>query len=129
MNVYLKYLLLWFPMLLLAVVNGTLRELVYKKYTGELLAHQLSTVSLILLFGIYIYTVTGKAQLPSSKAALGVGLLWLILTLLFEFGFGRFRGNSWEKLLYDYHIWEGRIWILIPCWVFIAPFIFYKWRN
>jgi len=40
-----KYLLSWLPMVLIAVINGTARDLWYKKYVGELKAHQISTIT------------------------------------------------------------------------------------
>lgn len=129
MPVNLKYFLLWLPMLLLAILNGAAREFIYKGYTGELAAHQLSTISLLILFAFYIRFVVQKFPPGSVARAWMLGFFWLCLTLLFEFGFGRYRGNSWEKLLNDYDILNGRIWILIPVWVLIAPFIFSRTRN
>ncbi|HNF43678.1 MAG TPA: hypothetical protein PLT49_08420 [Ferruginibacter sp.] len=129
MPIFLKYFLAWFPMLLLAIGNGALREFVFRKYMGELPAHQLSTFSLLLLFTIYIRFVIHWIPPVSARQALLIGLFWLALTLLFEFGFGRYRGNSWEKLLADYNILEGRLWLLIPAWVATAPWIFTKYFN
>lgn len=126
---FLKYFLAWFPMLLLAIANGALREFVFKKYMGEPAAHQLSTFSLLLLFAIYIGFIMKRVPPVSAKQAILIGLFWLLLTLLFEFGFGRYRGSSWEKLLADYNLLKGRLWILIPLWVAIAPYIFFKLRN
>ncbi len=122
----LKYFLAWFPMLLLAILNGTARDLWYKKYLGDLAAHQLSTVTLIILFGIYIKIIINNYAPASSTQAIYIGLLWLALTLAFEFGFGRMRGNSWPVLLEDYNILKGRVWIFIPLWVAIAPYVFYR---
>lgn len=129
MHPFLKYLLAWFPMLLLAIGNGALREFVFKKYVGELTAHQLSTFSLLILFTIYIGLVIKFIPPASTKQALLVGSFWLLLTLLFEFGFGRYRGSSWSTLLEDYNLLKGRLWILIPLWVAIAPYVFFKLRN
>lgn len=129
MSVFVKYLLLWFPMLMIAVLNGTLREFVFKKFTGELAAHQLSTVTLLLFFAAYIWFVSTRIPLDSSVNALLIGLMWVTLTLIFEFGFGRYRGNSWETLLHDYNLVKGRLWVFIPIWVAIAPYLFYKLRN
>lgn len=125
----IKYLLAWFPMLLIAIANGFLRDVVYKQYTGDLAAHQLSTVSLIVFFGIYIRYIVNLFPPASGIQAVLAGLLWLILTLAFEFGFGRYRGNSWAKLLEDYNLFKGRVWIFIPLWVAIAPYIFYIFRK
>jgi hypothetical protein len=122
----LKYFLAWFPMLLLAVANGTLRDFGYSKYTGALLAHQISTATLIILFAGYIRYIVQKFPPSSQSHALLIGLLWLVLTLCFEFGFGWFRGNSWAKLLEDYNLLRGRVWIFIPIWILIAPYLFYR---
>ncbi len=124
-----KYFLFWFPMLLLAIINGTARDLWYKKYIGELAGHQLSTITLMILFGIYIYIIITKYPPVSGGQALLIGLLWLVLTLAFEFGFGRYRGKAWSVLLEDYNILRGRLWVLILVWISIAPYIFYRARH
>lgn len=122
----LKYFLLWFPMVILAIINGTARDLWYKKYSTELLAHQISTVSLLLFLGIYIALVIKKYRPQSEAESLRIGLLWLVLTLGFEFGFGLYRGNSWTQLLEAYNITKGHLWLLIPVWLVLAPYLFFK---
>ena len=124
-----KYVLLWFPMLLIAIANGALRDLWYKKYTGDLTAHQISTFTLLLFFGLFMVLVFQKFPPSSSMQALLIGMVWLVMTLLFEFGFGRWRGNSWEKLLEDYNLVKGRLWVLIPIFVLIAPYLFYRFKH
>jgi hypothetical protein len=122
----IRYFILWIPMLLIAIANGALRDLVYKKHTSELAAHQISTVTLLIFFGFYIHYIIRRFPPGSDSKALLVGFIWLVLTLGFEFGFGRWRGNSWSKLLADYNLFDGRIWILIPIFIAIAPYLFYK---
>jgi hypothetical protein len=113
-------------MLLIAVLNGAARDLWYKKHVGELLGHQISTVLLIICFGFYISFVVNKLSPDSGRHAIYIGLLWLLLTLIFEFGFGLIRGYSWTKLLGEYNILKGRIWILVPIWTTIAPYVFLR---
>ena len=113
-------------MLVLAFINGTARDLGYKKYVSELTAHQISTFTLIILFAFYIGFVINRFPPVSSKQAVYVGLFWLILTLSFEFGFGLMRGNPLSKLLEDYNLLKGRLWILIPIWITVAPYLFYR---
>ena len=124
-----KYFLFWLPMLLLAIVNGILRDLGYSRYTEALLAHQVSTITLIIFFAFYIQYTIRKFPPSSPSEALLIGFFWLVLTLCFEFGFGLFRGNSWAKLLEDYNLLAGRIWIFIPIWILIAPYLFYRLNN
>ncbi|RPH38005.1 hypothetical protein EHM92_01210 [bacterium] len=124
------YFWLWFPMLLLAVLNGAAREVLYKASLGDLRAHQLSTVTLLILFSIYIWLVIRFWTPESSQQALLVGLLWLVLTLAFEFGFGSFvGGRSWAELVEEYNLLVGRVWIFIPVWVAIGPYIFYRLQE
>lgn len=122
----IKYLLCWFPMVLLAILNGAARDLGYKKYVGELAAHQISTFSLLVLIVIYSGLVVKWLPPSSEKQALFIGITWSILTLIFEFSFGMLRGNSWKQLLHAYNFTEGQLWILIPIGVAIAPYIMFK---
>ena len=119
-----KYLLFWFPMLVIAIANGMLREFVFKKYLNDLQAHQLSTLTLLLFFGGYIAFIIYKFPPASLQQSILIGLVWLVMTLVFEFGFGLYRGDSFKSLLADYNLLQGRLWVLIPLWVLIAPYIF-----
>ena len=56
---------------------------------------------------------------------MAIGLIWLGLTVAFEFLFGRFvAGHSWIRLLQDYNILAGRVWSLLLLWVALAPYLF-----
>ncbi len=122
----LTYFFCGFPMLFIAIANGTARDLWYRKYSGELRAHQVSTFTFILLLAIYIGYVIKRFPPAGGVAALYIGLLWVGLTLCFEFSFGLARGNTLKKLLQDYNIFKGRLWVLVPAWLLTAPYIFYK---
>jgi hypothetical protein len=49
-----KYVLCWFGLLVIAMFNGALRDFGYKPVLGDLVAHQISCVIGIVLFGIFI---------------------------------------------------------------------------
>ena len=122
-----KYAFAWIPMVFIGILNGTLRDLGYGKYFSELTAHQISTAVGILLFGLFIWYLTRRWKLESGKQALTVGLIWLGLTILFEFIFGHYvMGNPWSWLLYDYNLSEGRVWVFVLIWVTIAPYVFFR---
>jgi hypothetical protein len=125
-NLY-KHIFWWFAFPFIAIFNATIRELIYKKPLGDHTAHQISTATGIIFFGIIFYFIFKKWEIESVKHAILVGLIWLGLTILFEFGFGHYvMGNSWQKLLHDYNLAEGRVWSLFLVWITIAPYIFYK---
>ncbi len=126
----LKYFLAWFPMVVIAILNGSLRQYGYAPHLDELLAHQISTATAVLLFGLYIWGVTHYWKIGSARQALGIGLMWLGMTVAFEFLFGHYlAGHSWERLLQDYNLLAGRVWALLLVWVAAAPYVFYRIQN
>ncbi|MCI0690779.1 hypothetical protein L0337_02105 [candidate division KSB1 bacterium] len=126
----LRYTLSWFILVFAAIINGAIREAVYKNTLGELRAHQVSTLTGLILFGAIIWGLSRLWPLPSAKAAWTVGFIWLALTIAFEFLFGHFvAGHSWSKLLHDYNILAGRVWLLVLIWTTIAPYVFYRLNN
>ncbi|WP_295418280.1 hypothetical protein [Sulfurovum sp.] len=120
----------WLGLVLLAIGNGALREKTYGIHVSELLAHQLSTLTGLVLFGIYIYFFTGIFRLESAKQALLIGLMWVIMTIVFEFVFGHYvMGHSWQRLLDDYNLLKGRVWIFILIATLFYPYLFFKIRS
>ena len=118
----------WLLFMFLAIGNAILREGVYSSFLDELRAHQLSTFTLMTLFiiGTYLVFCFTRINLTDQQAFL-MGSIWLILTICFEFLAGHYAfGNSWDKLLADYNILKGRIWILIPLTTLIAPYLIKK---
>ncbi len=126
----LKYLLAWIPMVFIAIANGVLRQAWYGKYLSELHAHQLSTLIGALLFVVYIRVVIRFWEPSSAGQAITIGLVWLALTVAFEFLFGHFVvGHPWTRLLQDYNLFAGRVWSLLLVWVMVAPYVFYRLRK
>ena len=126
----LQIFLLWIPMVFLAIANGVLRELTYGKVLPELRAHQVSCFTGIFLFWAYSWVVFRFFPLESLKHALWMGTIWLGLTITFEFLFGRFVANhSWKRLLNDYNLPAGRLWILVLVGVWAAPVAAFGWHG
>jgi hypothetical protein len=77
----------------LGIANGIIRELTYKDHVGELAADQISTGMLIALLALYLWIFERRWPIPTIRTALTIGATWVVLTVLFEFGFGptRFR--------------------------------------
>jgi hypothetical protein len=125
-----KYVIGWLPLVVMAIVNGMLRQYGYSKYVGELTAHQISTLTGIILMGLYIWWLTGIWKIGSAGQAVAIGSIWLGMTVVFEFVFGHYvMGNPWEKLFSDYNILKGRVWVFVLIWTAVAPFVFYKLRS
>lgn len=117
-------------MVILAIINGTIREKIYGQFVSALTAHQLSTFTGLILFGVYIWVLTGLFRIESSRQALLIGVIWLIMTVAFEFVFGHYvMGHPWIRLFHDYNILKGRVWLLVLIWTTVAPYVFYRIRS
>ncbi|HVX89104.1 MAG TPA: hypothetical protein VG940_09270 [Gemmatimonadales bacterium] len=117
-----RALAVWGLLLLLAVLNGGLRERWLVPALGPLRAHQVSTLLLAaLILGATWCTIRWIGP-GTRRDALTIGALWLGLTLAFEFLAGHFLFHRpWPALLADYDLSQGRIWILVPVVTFLAP--------
>jgi hypothetical protein len=115
----------WFLFMIFAIINAVLRNVVYKPIIGDLRAHQLSTIFFIILILVVTYLVLkySKVELTTQQTFI-IGTIWLFFTICFEFLAGHYVfGNSWEKLLADYNIFQGRIWSLVLITIFISPYL------
>jgi hypothetical protein len=120
----------WFVLLVVAVGNGALRQLTFGRHMSEPAAHQLSTLIGSVLVGVVVWLVI-RAWPPSSSAqALLIGVLWLLLTVAFEFFMGLVLARRPLALvLHEYNLLEGRVWVLFLVWITIAPWVFYRLRR
>ncbi len=125
-----KYVAAWFPGVIIAIANGMVRQFGLQQFLTELQAHQLSVLTFSILFGVYVWYILGWLNLHSGKEAFRVGFLWLALTISFEFLFGHYvMGHPWDRLLHDYNLFEGRLWVVVLAWITVAPFVLSKMRR
>lgn len=112
----------WLLLLLIAIINGAFRETMLTPRYGTSIAHPVSTLSLSVLILSAAWLTAPFVKYDSLSAAWAVGALWLCLTLAFEFLGGRFLfGKTWDVLLADYDIMNGRIWPLVLVVTLLAP--------
>lgn len=126
----IAWALAWLAMLAVSIANGALRDFSYGRQMSELSAHQLSTLTGILLLGIVIWIYLRRRPPNSVRQAVTVGLGWMLLTVAFEFLFFHYvGGHSWAALLANYRIDQGRLWVLILLWIALAPLLFHRLRK
>ena len=123
----LKYTLAWVPMIFIAVANGIIRQFVYGPQMSELSAHQISCATAILLFFFYTRLLACLMPLKNPRQAFLIGGIWLILTVAFEFCFGLFiAGHSLDRLLHDYNVAAGRLWVMVLISLTLMPYIAFR---
>lgn len=116
-------LAMWLLLLAVMMVNGTVRVLVLQPRLGESAARQLATVVGIVLMLALSRLFVRWTGVHDAGALLGVGALWLVLTLAFEFGFGAVRGASLDEMLADYDVLRGRLWPLFLAATLLGPWL------
>lgn len=117
------YIIAWLGLMIIGIANGVARNYTYGRRLPELAAHQLSTLIGMILITGYVWLMNMIWPLESAGQAIIIGLIWLGMTVVFEFTFGRYVvKHSWEKLLHDYNLRRGRVWILMLAWTTLAPY-------
>jgi len=128
MMIYAKALVIWLGFAVVAVALGAVRDKMLRPRIGDFRAHQLETLIVCAVFFAIIVWFVRWSQ-PTQAQALAIGVVWVVLTLLFEFGLGRALGRPMETLLADYNILRGRLWPLVLVTELVGPSIALRlWR-
>ena len=115
---------MWGVFLIIAIINGGMREMIIEKHTGELTAHIISTLLLSVLIFIVTAIFIHYKNITESKVLLIIGLAWMVMTISFEFLFFHYiGGKSWSQLLADYNFMKGRIFLLVLITTLLSPIV------
>jgi hypothetical protein len=120
----------WLLILLVAFVNGAIRELLIVPRTGDTMGHVISTVMLCAAILLVCWLLIGWIRPAISGDVWRIGAMWLGLTLTFEFLAGHYLlGTPWRVLLADYDILRGRIWAFVLVTTALAPWLMAHGRG
>ncbi len=118
----LRAIVIWLVILVLAILNGAFRVGVLIPRSSEAAGHVVSTLMLCGLIAFVSWVTIAWLHPATWAHAAAVAMLWVVMTVLFEFGFGHFvAGKPWTDLLADYNILRGRVWILVLVTLATAP--------
>ena len=116
----------WFGLLVIAFANGAFREFGLVRWLSRGVAGPLSTSLLILMFGVFIFFVMRRRPAANGRDAIIIGVIWMVMTVLFE-SLGRYgSGQSWREVFAAYDLRSGNLWALVPLWVGVAPYLMYR---
>ena len=119
--IYVKGLAAWLDFGAVVVALGAAREALLRPRLGTLRAEQLETVvASAVVLALIVWFV--HAMRPTRRQALLLGVAWVVLTLLFEFGVFHFAlGMPMDELLAAFDLPHGRLWLLFLLTLFAAP--------
>ena len=127
--IFRRGIIVWLVFIFAESLNGTVRNLLLAPSLGNFWAHQISFFTgSILVLAIALASV--RWLHASRSQLLGVGLLWLLLTVAFEIALGRFiLGYSWERIAADYNLPQGGLMPVGLVLLTLAPLIAAKIRG
>jgi len=129
-SVWIKATALWLAILVLAVLNGALREKMLVPAFGSVTGLVLSgTIVSICIFLVAFAAVPWYGRLASRQWFL-IGLFWVLLTVVFEFSFGRFvQDKTWAELFNAYTFQGGNLWPTVLLVTLLSPWYAARLRR
>lgn len=126
----LRGFVVWLVIIVAESLHGTARELWLKPLVGDFRARQIAFFSGMALILIVALLFVRWLRTESKQQLLHVGLLWAVLTLLFEFSLGLFvLGYSWQRMWEDYNLLRGGLMGLGIVWLIFVPQLAAKLRK
>ena len=119
----------WIAILVLAILNGALREKVLVPRWGVRGAYMASGMLLSACIVLVAYATAPWFGATQVRHWWGLGGAWLLWTLLFEFGFGRLKRKPWRDLVAPYTFRDGNLWPLVLVVTLTAPWVAAKMRG
>ena len=85
---------IWFLLLAAAFATATIREVFVTPHIGEFAAKAIASVVLAIVIFLVTLAVFPRLKCRSYRDCLAVGVLWTMLTLIFGFSMGIYRGDN-----------------------------------
>jgi hypothetical protein len=87
-----------------------LMGMVYEPAWGSLVAHQVGMTTRIVYIFVFAYLLLRYVKEYETLDLIHVGLLWVALELLFEWGGSLLIGRPVEEILIGWNIFAGYMW-------------------
>ena len=128
-GVAIKAVVIWLAILVIAVLNGVLRENVLVPSFGAVTSLILSGIllSCFIFVSAYLLVPWLGTRVPNQLVLIGAG--WVVLTLIFEFSFGLSRGMPLSQILEAYTFNSGNIWPVVLLVTAVSPWLAAKLRG
>jgi len=118
-----RALVVWLVIIVGETVHGTLRQLFVTPLVGDSSARQIGiVVGSLIVFGVAVVFSRwlGARRL---REQLAVGLMWVVLTVVFELALGTLLGLTRERMLADYDLKAGGFMAFGLLFMLLSPVI------
>lgn len=127
MKRYLQAVAIWIIIIPIAILNGALRESVLIKLGA--IALPLSGIILSLCIFAVAYFLIPKIPNCDKKEYIAFGIIWFVLTNLFDLSMILIEGGNFLDLLEAYNFLDGNLWVIVVLTTLLSPIIVAKIKN
>ena len=124
---FARLVAVWFVIMLIAILNGAVRDILLVPRLGDPVARALSCLTLAALIVLVTWISLRWIHPVSLDDAWTIGVMWVAMTLTFEFVAGHYLFHTaWSTLLADYNLLAGRLWIVVLVTTIVAPALIFR---
>jgi hypothetical protein len=103
-----RSIVVWLALMLAESVHGALRTRFLTPAMGDFPARRLGVLTGVVLIFLISFALFEWLGARTRAALLGVGALWVALTVVFEIALGRLvLGYDWTRIVSDYDLARG----------------------
>ncbi len=116
--------------MLTAIANGVARESLLGPVFGPVIALPLSGVLLALAILLMSWLLAPWFGHARTSTWLGIGIFWVVLTLLFEYLFGHYiAGTPWTEIWRVFDVTTGNLFSLALLSAALSPWLAARLRR
>jgi hypothetical protein len=123
-----RAVLVWLLIIAGESLHGALRRLLFSPDMLFALRQASVVVAVLIVFAL-TWVCLPWLRLRSPRGALGVGALWVALTLAFEAALGRLTGLGWDRILAEYDVTQGGLMPLGLLAMGLTPWLVLRLRT
>ena len=125
----LKSILVWLSIIPLAILNGGLRDTFITPLIGENFSRPISGFTLCCLIFIVSFIFVPRLGNGVKKIYIQMGILWVLLTIIFETVFGLLQGNNFNEIINAYDLTTGDLWLIVVIFIGFVPYLTAKIKR
>ena len=126
----IKSLPVWLLIIFAESVHGTLRQIFLAPLVGDFPARRIAVFTGMILIFLITYLFIERISAPDTKALLLIGLLWTVLTFLFEVVLGIYvLGLDRARIAEDYDPTRGGLMGFGLLFIIFAPWLAARLRQ
>lgn len=119
MKKYIMAVLIWIMIIPIAILNGGFREYVLVRL--GVFARPLSGIILSICIFVVAYFLVPRINMCAKRDYMIFGVMWFVLTNLFDLVMYIKDGGGFVDLLQSYNILTGNTWLLVVLTALFAP--------